>query len=370
MDFALIESIESYLEKIAILIDKLLEINYNNRVESTKRGISMTIYEIAAEAGVSASTVSRVINGKPGVKKATKEKVEALLKKYYFSPDMAARGLVAGDTRIVGILVEDLRLLHHTEGAYFIERELAAKGYDSLIFNTGNDDMEKKRCMCSLASRRAEAAVMIGSTFQNEVVEETIKKYLPEMPIVIINGYMRLPNVYGVLADEKAGIKSCVDFLSSKGRRKIAFVTYGKTTSNQQKEEGYIEGIARCKNGQEPLIVNMGEKGSIEESQTATRELIQKDKEVDAIIFATDIVAVAGMSEINRAGMRIPEDIAVIGVDNSRFAELSSPGLTSLDNNLRELSLIGASLLENLMSGKSAPHKSMVFSEIIEREST
>lgn len=330
----------------------------------------MTIYEIAAEAGVSASTVSRVMNDKPGVKQATRDKVKALLKKYHFSPDVAARGLVAGETKIVGILVEDIRLIHHTEGAYFIERELAAQGYDSLIFNTGTDDAEKRRCIRSLASRRAEAAVMIGSTFQSEPVKAAIREYLPEMPIVIANGYLALPNVYGVLTDEEDGIRDCVRFLSEKNYKQVAFLTYADTASNRLKEKGYRDGMARYYEGTEPIIVNMGEKGSIEESRAATRTLLEQYPQVDAIIYATDYVAAAGAAEIQKTGRKIPEDLAVIGVDNSSYAIMGYPELTSLDNNLSEMSLTCANMLMSLLSGKSVPHKSMVFSRIVEREST
>ncbi len=329
----------------------------------------MTIYEIAAEAGVSASTVSRVANNKPGVKAATREKVKKLLDKYHFSIDAAAQGLVMGETKIVGILVEDLRLQHHTESAYIIERELAAKGYDTLIFNTGDDDTEKKRCICSLARRRAEAVVMIGSTFQNNAVKDLIREYLFDLPIVMVNGYIQLPNVYGILADEETGVRNCVEFLASKNRRKIAFVTYGDTTSNQLKEKGYLEGINLFCKDQKPIIVNMGRKGSIENSCSATKALIEQEKEIDAIIYATDFIAVAGLHELKRAGLSVPDDIAVIGIDNSQFAQLSFPKLTSLDNNLQVLSMSCASMLINIMSGKSAPHKSMVFSELVERES-
>ena len=97
----------------------------------------MTIYDIAKEAGVSASTVSRVINNKPGVRKETKKKIQQLLAKYNYSPNEAARGLVTQASKIIGILVDDIRTIHHTDGAYIIERELVKLGYCCIIFNTG-----------------------------------------------------------------------------------------------------------------------------------------------------------------------------------------------------------------------------------------
>lgn len=89
-----------------------------------KESKSVTIYNIAEEAGVSASTVSRVINQKKGVKRQTRERVLALLEKYNYSPDVAARSLVSGETRIIGILVADIRVMHYTEGAILLSGNL------------------------------------------------------------------------------------------------------------------------------------------------------------------------------------------------------------------------------------------------------
>ena len=88
-----------------------------------------TIYDIAKEAGVSASTVSRVVNNKPGINEKTRKKVQQLLEKYNYIPNEAARGLVTQSSRIIGILIEDIRVFHHTESAYVIEQEMTRLGY-------------------------------------------------------------------------------------------------------------------------------------------------------------------------------------------------------------------------------------------------
>lgn len=89
----------------------------------------MTIYDIAREAGVAASTVSRVINNKPGIKLETRQRVQELLKKYNYIPDAAARGLVMQSSRLVGILIVDIRVAHHVDSAFVIEQELTRRGY-------------------------------------------------------------------------------------------------------------------------------------------------------------------------------------------------------------------------------------------------
>lgn len=153
----------------------------------------MTIYDIAKEAGVSASTVSRVINNRPGVSIEVRRKVQRILKKYDYFPSETARGLVNQTSKIIGILVDDLRTSHHTEGAYIIERELAKLGYCCIILNTGTDDKSKADYLKVLKQRRVDGAVLMGSSFQSQEVEKAITKYLPNRPVVMANGYLDLP---------------------------------------------------------------------------------------------------------------------------------------------------------------------------------
>src|SRR5690606_19568193 len=137
--------------------------------------------------------------------------------KYNYSPNEAARGLVTQASKIIGILVDDIRTIHHTDGAYIIERELVKLGYCCIIFNTGTDEASKANYINILKRRRVEGAVLIGSSFQVKAVEQAIKKYLSDTPIVMANGYLDLPNVYGILADEQNGVANCVKLLFDKG---------------------------------------------------------------------------------------------------------------------------------------------------------
>ncbi len=176
-------------------------------MESTK-----TIYDIAKEAGVSASTVSRVVNNKPGIHEKTRKKVQALLEKYNYSPN---------------------------EAAYVIEQELTRRGYTCITLSTGPDPERKAECIRILEQRRAEGAVLMGSMFGTESVEESIREHLPHVPIAMANGWLDLPNVYAVLADEAHGVEQCVELLAKQGRRRLAFVEDLDTPSNSSKKQGF-----------------------------------------------------------------------------------------------------------------------------------
>ena len=165
----------------------------------------MTIYDIAREAGVSASTVSRVINHKPGIREETRRRIQKLLEEYDYTPDIAARGLATQATRFIGILIEDIRVSHHTESSYVIEQEMTRRGYTCITFSTGPDSSSKAKYIQILEQRRVEGVILIGSMFANDEVRRSLERCLADIPVMLVNGEMDLPNVYSVLIDEERG---------------------------------------------------------------------------------------------------------------------------------------------------------------------
>jgi len=328
----------------------------------------VTIYDIAKEAGVSPSTVSRVINNRPGVSIETQRKVQRLLKKYDYFPNETARGLVTKASKIIGILIDDLRTSHHTEGAYIIERELAKLGYCCIILNTGTEDESKAEYLKILRQRRVDGAVLMGSSFQNDTIKKAIAKYLPNQPVIMANGYLDLPNVYGVMADELNGVANCVKLLVSKGHLRPAFVIDKPTPSNLQKQRGYVEAVRNLGLMPEPLIYQC--ESSLQGAYAATQRIVKEHPEVDGIIYAVDLLAVSGVRALTDLKIAIPGQVSVIGVDNSLYAEISNPKLTSLDNKLLDLSIASAQTLINALKKRPTTKKILIYSAVVERETT
>ena len=327
----------------------------------------MTIYDIAKEAGCSASTVSRVINNKPGIRRETRERVRELLEKYNYSPDIAARGLVKQSSGLIGILIEDLRVLHHLESAFIIEREMMKLGYCCIIMPTGFSPETQEEYIRVLEQRRAEGAVLVGSMFMTETVKAYVEKYLPKIPVVIVNGYLDLPNVTGIIADEREGIGKTVDLLYSKGKRNIAFALDGPTVSNLSKQEGYLDGMRKY--GLEPRLFES--KGKTQkEGEQITREILSAMPDMDAIIYSVDLTAVGGIHAAVQEGYRVPEDLSIVGVDNSIYCDIARPRLTSLNNKVEESSETAAAVLIEGIRKKPVHRKIILFTDIVERETT
>lgn len=330
----------------------------------------MTIYDIAREAGVAASTVSRVINNRPGIKAETRQKVQKLLDKYNYTPDAAARGLVMQSTKMVGILIVDIRVVHHIDSAFVIEQELTKRGYCCIIMSTGPEDAQKAEYIRILEQRRVEGVILMGSMFMTEVVKESIRKHLSGIPVVMVNGYLDLPNVSGVLADEDEGMEKCVDLMFSRGKRKIAFALDSVSPANDEKLRGYYTSMRKHGVSEGDCWTYGMEESSVAGGYETTRRILEEHPDVEGIVYTIDLVAVGGMRAACDKGYSVPGQLAMIGVDNTIYGEICMPKLTTLDNKIQEMSEVAASLLHMGLEGNIQNKKLMVFSEIIEREST
>lgn len=330
-----------------------------------------TIYEIAKITGVSASTVSRVINNYPYVQKETRAKVLKALSENNYVQNDTARSLVTQASKLVGILIADVRTTHHTDGVYYIEHELSRYGYSTIIYNTGTDPDTQAKYLQTLSQRRVDAVVLMGSVYQNNSVQNAIMVYLPNTPVAICNGYLDGKNIYGVISDEKTGVADAVKLLVSKGRKHFAFITDHYTPSNYMKLDGFNLGLKLY--AQDPVtytsvVVEAGD--DVSQIQDATTKLVQSNPNIDAIIFADDFVALAGLHALVELGIKIPQEISVIGLNNSRYASISNPALTSIDNMLYDTSLIAVRNLLEVLKGERVNHKISISTVIVERSTT
>jgi len=208
----------------------------------------------------------------------------------------------------------------------------------------------------------------MGSAFQCRAVEQALKKYLSNVPVVMVNGYLELNNVYGVIADEYEGTAQCVELLCCKGHRNTAFIISEHTVSNENKLGGFFEGGRRTGCNDRQLVYEC--EGSPEAAYEITKKVMQEHPETNGLIYAVDLMAAGGVRALLDLGYKVPEQAAVIGIDNSIYTRICNPKLTSLDNKLPELSTAAFKILSDTLQGKITDRKRMILSAITERETT
>jgi LacI family transcriptional regulator len=327
----------------------------------------VNIYDMAKEAGVSISTVSRVLNNHPNVKKSTKEQVMAVLKKHDYVPSAVAKSLVNKSTNVIAVMAVDVRHLHYANIAFTIEQKLSASGYNTILCNTGYDRKKMFEYIRVLAEKQVDGVIMVGSVLSSEETAESIEKYLKDTPIVMHNTTLSGPNIYNFSTEESYGIDLSMDFLvNGKGVREIAYIQDYDTLVGNQKRHEYRKklkefGIDYNKN----LLVktDSGLNGGI----TAIKELYRRNADYAAIIGCDDITCLGAIQELERLGKRIPGDVKVIGFNNTVFSQISNPPMTVIDNKEEMTGIMLARAITDILLGRDLPSHTLLYPELIKR---
>lgn len=329
----------------------------------------MNIYDIAKLAGVSYATVSRVINHNSNVKEETRIRVQKILDENDYLPNSFARGLAKSNMKMIGILVVDVRNIHHSNIAFHIEKEFSKLGYTSIICGCGEDPDKQEDYLRIMAGRNVDGLVLIGSRFQNDVTKDSIKKYFSKKPVVIANGFLNLENVCGVILDERKAVSNVVDYLASKGHRNIAFVNGAETPSSKEKENGFLDGIrTNDLMFNTDNIVHFKQDYSISENETLN--LLSNNGSITAIIYVEDLMAVGGVKACQKLNLRIPEDISIVGFNNSAYSEISTPSISSIDNKNHDVGEKCTSVLYSMLHGEKVASIYKFMPKLVLKEST
>jgi len=329
----------------------------------------LNIYDIADEAGVSITTVSRVLNKHPNISKKTLQKVTEVLEKYNYSPNQLARGLVTKSTHTIGVLTVDVRDAQYANEAYIIEQEWEKKGYSVLLCNTGGDMDTQIRHMHLLLDKQVDGIILVGSIFNDPAIDEAIRMFALSRPIMMINGSISGPNIYSVFCDNGIGMKEATEHLIAQGRRKICYIQDTYTYSGFCKLDGYQSALAANEFPEEEERIVKIDHG-LEGGQKAVDTFIEKGVHFDAIQAGEDLTALGAIKRLKELGYRIPQDVAVTGFNNSIFSLCCDPELTTIDTNIEVRLNMAVQLLHDVLLGKEVEPYTLFLPELIVRGST
>lgn len=329
----------------------------------------MTIYDIAKMAGVSASTVSRVINGKPGVGEKKRKEILTLLESSNYTPDMNARNLVNQSTNTIGILIDDIDSRNQSDGLSRAENEIMKNGFFCFTKYIGKGADALENGIRGLAENKVDGALLMGVSFMNhDLLKQLIVRYLKDTPIVLVHQTERidLDNVYCIGASEGEGFERCISRLAARGRKNIALLI-DQNRFSCELIRGYFESTLR----QFPDIrgwVYKEIEPTIRGGKAIMHQVLCEHPEVDAVLSAHDGIAIGAMYACMDQGKSVPEDISVIGETNSMMCEACRPRLSSLDTMISKSSPMAARVLVDILSGGEGAKKVIMEMELVERE--
>lgn len=312
----------------------------------------LTIYDISKLAGVSITTVSRVLNGNDNVSQETRDRVEAVIQEHQYIPKQAARNFSQRDLFAVGLLVDDIRHSYMSELVYAVNQELEKWKLNTILCNLADVEGGFINQVDNLIEKRVNGVVLFGSVFERSICKIAIERRYSGLPFVTINANFALPNVREVMQNQYQGTKDAVKLLYKQGKKRIGWIFYNKSPSDQRKYAGFMAGIAEC--GLKSVYLRETNGKTLVEGKRTTGALLDEFPEVEAIIYSSDMLAVGGVHLLHERGISIPDQISLIGFNNSNCAKECYPPLTSIDNKIEESGKTAAQLMINMLNKQSA----------------
>jgi LacI family transcriptional regulator len=329
--------------------------------------LGITIKDIAAEANVSTTTVSRVINNKPDVSESTKEKIKKIMETHNYKPNKIARGLVMKKTKTIGLIIPDISNPFFPEIIKGVENKAKQLGYSVIICDTDNQIMEEITSIDLLLSQQVDGMITALST---DVIDEFNNSNLDNFPIVQLDRNIPQLDYPTVSINNKLSAYKAGQHLINLGHKSIVHVTGElKTKTAQDRLFGFKE-VLRANNieiNEENII-----KGdfSRESGFNAFVKMLERGLS-SAVFFANDLMAIGAYEAADKYNISIPEDISIIGHDGISFSEVVKPRLTTMVQPKKELGEIAAELLINIIKKNAKEPKDVILTaELIRRQST
>lgn len=327
------------------------------------------IYDIAKQAGVAISTVSRVLNNSPKVSPKTRQKVLTAMDALNYTPNVFARGLGLNSMKTVGLLCADISDPYFSRAVALLEGQLRSQGYQSILCCAGFDLENRKECLQLLISKRVDAVVILGSSFQeaNPLHMAYILEAAEEIPIVMINGQTRHHNVFSVVSDDFTASRRTAVRLAEKGRRNIKCLYAHKTENTKERIQGFKAGLqaANLPGAADCLL-----RGGNSVGETAGRLREKGRMEIDAVLACTDTLAIGFLKYAKSVNISVPDECDVIGYGDSLLADCCDPELTSIDIHVKDMCMAALSNLMQVFSKATPTHKIVIASEMRYRNST
>ena len=335
----------------------------------------VTIFDVAKEAGVSKSTVSRVINRDTKVKQETRDAVEAAIKKLNYSPSYMAQAIRTRKTHTIALVVPEYSNIFYTEMFRGVEDIALKYGYMVMVCNTERHAMSDIEYTNELLKRNIDG--IIYNTYRtDDEMADYLRQISERLPIVYMNRIFGDDENYAcVYTDGFKSNRKAVQYLIDKGKHKLGYVMNSEDVSIiEERFEGFVQGLKdhglelnekwvyRVQRENEPDYIKLG--------RDAAKYYASLKDRPDAILTATDMLAIGCVKGFNESKIKVPDEISVIGFDNVFVSALIDPPLTTIAQPVRKMGQAAAEILISSLQGKKIQNKVVFDGKLIVRETT
>lgn len=317
-----------------------------------KKQINATLESLAKHLNLSESTISRALNGKSEKYRISSKTTKLILetaKAMNYEPNQLARGLRLQRTNTIGIIIPDITNPFFSKIVRWIENAARENGVSTLISDS-NEKTENEKLSVQLFSNRKIDGMIISPV--GEESEHLVKAGNKNMPIVLIDRFLDGLNFPFVGSNNFDGAKEAIDYLISRGHKKIGFIQGTCDTSvNRERVNGYIQSL---NNNNIPLDMSLVVGNSFEEENgyLETKLLLNSKKKITAIFAASNLIALGAIKAINEENLKIPEDISIISFDDQPYSDYLSTPMTTVAQQSKEIGTLAFKMLADMIKTK------------------
>lgn len=310
-----------------------------------------TIVDVATAAGVSISTVSRVVRDHPDVGANTRAAVLAVIARLGYHPSSLARALVSGRSQTIGLLVSDIANPFYPQLAKSVEREAAHQGYKVIIANTDDSVEQTMQHLSRLLGHGIDGIVHASVGADEQVVLDSLEG---KAPVVFTNRRPRSELAHYVVTNNELGARQLTEHMLSLGHRRLGFIGGPQFAANaRERLKGFLDAMKSV--GEADAFVAEGG-FDIESGRSAARRWLADRNRPTAIIGVNDLVALGAMEAALEGGLEIPVDVAIGGFDDIQLASSSLIGLTSVSQHIDQMGQRSVQVLLGLLEGPLPDH--------------
>ena len=344
------------------------EAGKRGRPSAANKPGKMDIRTVAQLANVSIATVSRTINRVATVNPKMAKRVWEAIEKLDYFPNTQARALVSGRSRLLGLMVSEITNPFFPELIQGFEDIAVEHGYEILISSTNYDPRRMSQCIRRMLERRAEGVAVMTFGVEKPLLEQLAER---KVPLVFVDVGPERPGISLLRVDYRHGMQQGVEHLQALGHRDIAFITGPERLhSAQSRLQAFTKSMEDAGLTADPSWIEEGDhtmEGGIE----AMGRLLQAKTVPTAVMCSNDMTAIGVLHKLYRAGLKVPDDISVIGFDDIHIAQVTIPPLTTIQMSCFELARAAVTALRAHTEEGGEPRRNYkIPTRLIVREST
>jgi LacI family transcriptional regulator len=327
----------------------------------------MDIHAVAKLAHVSIATVSRTINHFPTVNPKMAKRVWEAIRELNYFPNTQARALVSGRSKLLGLIVSEITNPFFPELIQGFEDVAVENGYEILIGSTNYEPKRMQRCIRRMVERNAEGVAVMTFGIEQPLLDQLTDR---KVPLVFVDVAPNQTGMSVLRVDYHHGIRQGVQHLAALGHRSIAFVTGPlRLHSAQSRLTAFKKALEECGIAVQQKLIVEGDH-TMEGGVAAAEQLMALKELPTAIMCSNDMLAIGVLHKMSRSGLRVPDDVSIIGFDDIHLASIMIPPLTSIQMSRADLALGAVSALRGHIEGSSPKREYKIDTRLVVREST